>query len=243
MTGNEILKEIRAAFEREPRVHAHRNHIRLGITHGALVIEGEVDDIAAKRLALQVAEEFAASSIEDRLRLVSAEPVPDGVLRDAVVRAMVEEPTLKNCAISVRIKGKEETVRATQPESGGAIHVFVEGGVVILGGQVLSLSHKRLAGVLAWWAPGCQDVANELAVIPPEEDNDDEITDAVRLVLDKDRRLAADQVRVTTKGRVVTLEGLVFRESERKQADSDAWYVQQVRNVINKIEIMPAASL
>lgn len=237
MTGQEIIKQIRAAFEREPRVHMHRNHIRMNFTGGTLVIEGEVDDIAAKKLALELAGDFAAHAIEDRLRLTASSPAEDGALRDAVIVAMTEEPTLKNCAIRVWVKGKEETIRATQPEPGGAIHVFIEDGVVTLEGQVLSLSHMRLAGVLAWWAPGCRDVVNKLAVVPPEEDSDDEINDAVRLVLEKDSLLPSDQISINTKDRVVTLEGLVFRDEERKQADADAWYVQRVRNVINKIEV------
>lgn len=237
MTDTEILKEIRSAFEREPRIHIHRNHIHMDFKGGALVIEGEVDDIAAKTLALERARDYAVNGLEDQLRLIAAGPVEDGALRNAVIDAMSKEPTLKNCAIRVWLKGKQETVRETQAESGGALHVLVEDGVVTLEGQVLSLSHKRLAGVLAWWAPGCRDVVNRLAVTPPEDDSDDEINDAVRLVLEKDHRLPADQIRVTTKDRVVTLEGLVFRKAERTQAETDAWYVHGVGNVMNKIEV------
>lgn len=237
MTGKNLLKEIRAAFEREPRVHVHRNHIRMGFMGDALLIEGEVGEIAAKKLALELAGGFAASDIKDRLHLIPAERVGDGALRNSVTNALLEEPTLRNCAIRVWLKGQEETARETQTEPGGTLHVFVENGIVTLEGQVLSLSHKRLAGVLAWWSPGCRDVINELAVSPPEEDSDDEINDAVRLVLEKDHQLPAGQISVTTRDRVVTLEGLVFQETERKQADSDAWYVLGVRNVVNKIEL------
>jgi osmotically-inducible protein OsmY len=237
MTDMEILKEIRTAFEREPRIHIHRNHIHMDFRGGTLVIEGEVDDIAAKQLAHERAKDYAVNGLEDRLRLIALGPVEDGALRVAVIDALSEEPTLKNCAIRVWTKGKEETVRETQAESGGALHVLVEDGVVTLEGQVLSLSHKRLAGVLAWWAPGCRDVVNKLAVTPPEDDSDDEINDAVRLVLEKDHRLPADQIKISTKGRAVTLEGLVFREAEKTQAETDTWFVQGVGNVINQIEV------
>lgn len=237
MSDYKTLQAIRAAFEREPRVHIHSNHIRLHFTDGLLMIQGEVDDIASKKLALELAGELAEETIEDRLLLTSASPSEDGALRDAVTLAISEEPTLRNCTIQVWIKDREETIRATQPESGGTIHLFVKDGVVTLEGQVLSLSHKRLAGVFAWWAPGCRNVINHLAVVPSEEDNDDEINDAVRLVLEKDPLLPADQISVTTKDRVVTLAGLVFRDGERKQADSDTWYVDRVRNVINHIEV------
>lgn len=237
MTTHDIIKELRAAFEREPRVHVHRNHIHLSFKDGLLLVDGEVGDIAAKKLALRLGREFAADALEDRLRVAPAVPVADGALRDAVAMALAEEPTLRNCAIRVWVKGQEETIRDTQPESGGAIHVSVEEGVVALEGQVLSLSHRRLAGVLAWWSPGCRDVINKLEVVPPEEDSDEEIDDALRLVLEKDRSLPAGQIRADAKGRVVTLEGLVFRDEERQRAESDAWYVQGVGNVINRIEV------
>ncbi|MBS4099438.1 MAG: BON domain-containing protein [Sulfuricella sp.] len=237
MTGQQTLKRIRAAFERESRVHVHRNHIHMDLRNDKLVIEGEVNEIAAKKLALELAGDYTVNDIEDRLRLVPAMPMGDGALRDEVVKALSAEPALRNCAIRARHKGREETIRDTQPESGGDIHVLVEDGAVTLEGEVLSLSHQRLAGVLAWWAPGCRDVANRLAVCPPEEDSDEEINEAVRLVLERDHNLPSTQIGVTTKDRVVRLEGLVFRDTERKQAETDAWYVNRVRNVVNKIEV------
>jgi len=64
--------------------------------------------------------------------------------------------------------------------------VSVEDGVVTLDGRVSSLSHKSLAGALAWWVPGSRDVINGIEVAPPQEISDSEITEAVRLVLEKD---------------------------------------------------------
>jgi osmotically-inducible protein OsmY len=71
-------------------------------------------------------------------------------------------------------------------------------GTVLLEGKVPSFSHQRLAGVLAWWVPGRQNVLNCLEAVPPEEDNDDEVTDAVRLVLEKDPFVNAGQIRIST---------------------------------------------
>ncbi|NIO09735.1 MAG: BON domain-containing protein, partial [Deltaproteobacteria bacterium] len=39
-------------------------------------------------------------------------------------------------------------------DQAGEIEIEVENGVVVLNGHVPSMSHKRLAGVLAWWVPG-----------------------------------------------------------------------------------------
>lgn len=71
---------------------------------------------------------------------------------------------------------------------------------------------------------------------PPERDSDEEMIDAVRLVLEKDPFVNADQIMVTSKQRVVTLAGLVASEAEREMAEQDAWYVFGVDKVINKLE-------
>ncbi|HYY16138.1 MAG TPA: BON domain-containing protein, partial [Gammaproteobacteria bacterium] len=76
-----------------------------------------------------------------------------------------------------------------------------------------------------------------LVVEPPEEDTDDEISDAIRLVLEKDPFVNPLQVRIRTRNRVVTLDGLLSSESERDIVESDAWYVLGVDNVINRIAV------
>jgi osmotically-inducible protein OsmY len=73
--------------------------------------------------------------------------------------------------------------------------------------------------------PGSRDVINGLVVEPPEMDSDDEVTKAVRLVLEKDPFMKADHIRVYTKDHIVTLEGLVPKDSIREMAEFDAWYV------------------
>jgi osmotically-inducible protein OsmY len=130
-----------------------------------------------------------------------------------------------------------ETVRKAIPEPAGSIVVEVNDGVVTLNGEVPSLTHKRLAGVLAWWVPGTRDVINGLEEVPPEEDNDDELIDAVRLVLEKDPFVNASKVRVSSKDWTVTLEGLVPNETMKQMTERDAWYVLGVKSVINKISV------
>jgi osmotically-inducible protein OsmY len=93
--------------------------------------------------------------------------------------------------------------------------------------------------VLAWWVPGGRDVVNGLEVSPPEEDTDDEVTDAVRLVLEKDPFINADQIRVSTRNFVVTLDGVVRSPGQKQMAEHDAWYVFGVDNVINRLQVQP----
>jgi len=111
---------------------------------------------------------------------------------------------------------------------------------VTLDGEVPGLESKRLAGVLAWWVPGSRDVVNGLGVSPPEEDSDGATTDAVRQALEKDPFVNAAQIRVTTRGGAVTLEGVVPSEAEKEMAEADAWYVFGVGNVTDRLAVEPA---
>ena len=59
----------------------------------------------------------------------------------------------------------------------------------------------------------------------------------MRLVLEKDPFVNADQLRVGVRRAVVALDGVVPTESERDMAERDAWYVFGVEDVINRIEV------
>jgi len=230
-----VLREVRAAFEHEPRINLHRFPIHLDFNQDDLVLEGEVENIAAKKLALEFAGAVSGvRGIVDRLRVAPSEHMGDAEIRDHVRDALLQEPALETCSIRARVKSAIEAYRELS-EASGDILIEVEEGVVTLNGQVPSLSHKRLAGVLAWWVPGTRDVINGLEEVPPEQDNDDEVTDAVRLVLEKDPFVNADGIRVRARDYVVELEGLVSSEEMKEIAEFDAWYVFGVDKVVNRL--------
>lgn len=232
-----VVKRARAALEREPRINLHRYPIQMNFSEGVVTLEGDVEDIAAKKLALELAASIPeVTGVVDRLRVSRPLAAGDGAVRDHVRDALLQEPALESCAIRVLVKERMMAVREP-PEAVGAIEVEVKDAVVTLNGQVPSLSHKRLAGVLAWWVPQTRDVVNGLEVTPEQEDSDDELTDAVRLVLEKDPFVEAGQIRVSTRKRVVTLEGLAANESIKRIADLDVWYVFGVDRVINRLEV------
>ena len=231
-----IVKEIAALLERETSVNLHRFPLFLELTDGILTMTGEVEHIKAKKRALEVAAAVhGVAGIVDRIRLVPASRMEDGEIRDHVCSALLAEALLASCAVWAIVKGKAEVVRETDEEI-GSIDVEVSEGVVTLNGAVTSLTAKRLAGVLAWWVPGSRDVINGLEVSPPEEDNDDEVAEAVRLVLEKNPFIDAAQIRVACKDCIVTLEGVVKSEAQRQMAESDAWYVFRVDRVVNLLQ-------
>jgi osmotically-inducible protein OsmY len=235
--ANDTLEVTRKALLSEVRIDIAHHPIRLTLSDGDLVIEGEVADIAAKKLALERAAAVAeVRGIVDRLRVAPAERMGDGAIRDLVRDALLAEPALDECSIRVSVKEAWEAVRSLD-SAAGSIDVAVSDGVVTLDGDVPGLGLKRLAGILAWWVPGSRDVINGLGVTPPEEDNDGEISDAVRLALEKDPLVNPDQIRVSTRNAVVTLQGQVPTQSECAAAEFDAWYVFGVDKVINQIRV------
>lgn len=237
-TQEEALKAVRAALERERRINLHQHPIEMHFENDDLVLAGEVGNIAAKKLALELAAATpGVGGIVDRLRVVPAERMGDGAILDHVRDALLQEPELSICDIRVWEKGREETIRETTKELVCVIQISVADGMVTLDGQVDSWGRKRMAGALAWWVPGTRDVINALEILPPEEDSDDEVTNAIQFLLEKDPFVNESQIRVTTRNYVVTLEGLVANEKEKEMAEADAWFIFGVDKVINRLQV------
>ena len=233
----DILEAARQAVHSAPRVHPVDGPIHLAFADGALTMEGEVDHIAGKKLALEAAARVpGVATIVDRLHVRPQTVMGDGEIRDKVRDALLEESALATCTIRAWVKGQPETVREP-PDATGTIDVRVEDGIVTLDGDVTGAGQKRLAGVLAWWVPGSRDVINGIGVTPPEQDSEAAVTDAVQQVLEMDPFVDAESIRVHTRRAVVTLDGTVPREAERKLAEDDAWYVFGVDRVVNRLDV------
>jgi osmotically-inducible protein OsmY len=240
--GNSILTTIRASLEREPRINLHRWPVRLDLTDDhVLILEGDMESLAAKKRALDVAGAVPdVRGVVDRLHVAAAEHKGDGEILNTLEAMLLDVRDLQNCSLRALKKGESITLQEiTDDASSGDILIAVKDGVVTLDGWVISLSHKRLAGVLAWWVPGCRDVMNALEVLPPEQDNDDEVSDAMSLVLELDPMiLHPEQIRVHTQDAVVTLEGWVNTQMVKARAEQDAWCLFAVDKVINRLGVI-----
>lgn len=235
-----VLKEVRAALEREPRINLHKFPIKMEFHEGVLTLEGEVEHIAAKKLGLELAiAVLGVAGIVDRLHVTPSTRMGDGAILDAVRDALLQEPTLMNCSLHVIRKGQLEPVREVALEPRGAIRLSVTDGVVLLDDHVTGLTQKRLAGVLAWWVPGSRDVINGMEVVPDQPDSDEDMAKAVRIALKKDPFVNADRIRVAAQRSAVTLEGDAPSAPQKDMAEFDAWYVFGVDKVINRLEIRP----
>jgi osmotically-inducible protein OsmY len=238
-TVNNLFNDLTAALERDPRIDIHHYPLRIRIQDQHVSLEGQVENIAAKKAAITQAKKlFGDKFVTDELRVTPAEHKEDGALRDAVI-TLYHEPALSEITLRLNINGGFSVVREVPGDDNDSmIDVRVTDGTVTLSGWVRSLTHKRLAEVLVWWTAGCESVDNQLEVTPPEEDNDQEITDAVRMVQEKDPFVHASQLAVNTSKGIVTLQGYVASKEEKKLAALDAWYVSGVQDVVDQIQTM-----
>jgi osmotically-inducible protein OsmY len=233
-----ITRQVHALLEREERINLHRFPVAISNADGVVVLEGELADVAAKKIALDLAASVrGVSGIVDRLRVTPGERRGDGAVRDSLARLLLENPEFRNCALRSRTNERTELLRAANGDGVGDITLSVADGVISLEGHVISQSHRRFAGVLAWWTPGRRDVINSLEVKPAYEDRDDEITEVMRLVLEADPQLDADQIRPNCTDGVVLLEGNVPTGEQKRRAEIDAWALYGVRRVVNRLQV------
>jgi osmotically-inducible protein OsmY len=238
MQTDAVRKKVHAALERESRVNLHRHPVRIESADGIVTLEGEVADVAAKQLALQLAASVqGVRSVVDHLRVAPGERRGDGAVRDSAARLLLQQPELRNCSLNVRTNERIEILHRVADNAAGDIQLSVTDGVVVLEGHVISQSHRRFAGAVAWWTPGRRDVINGLEVRPAYEDRDDEVAEVMRLVLEADPELDADQIRTNCNGKVVFLDGTVPNDHQKRRAEQDAWSLAAIRGVVNRLEI------
>ena len=234
------VKQVRAALERDTSINLHRHPVDIRMQDGAVVLDGEVESVAAKRLALAHARGLNGFEVVDRLRIASPERLGDGAVRDLYCAFVAAQGEFMNCGIRARDGAGMRVIResAEAPEEWkGEIAVSVADGVITLEGHVISLSHQRLAEVFAWWTRGCRDVVNHLKLDPPEGDSDEEVVEALSLVYEIDPELDAEQIRVHSGDFVVRLDGFVPSEGERRRAEQDAWALSGVRRVESHLQV------
>lgn len=236
---NTVIKAVLADLERDTRVNLHQFPLRIDVENGTLILQGTVGNIAAKRIAHHSAHRHAGDlPVLDRLRVIAPASEREGKLRKEVIALLEGEPVFNSSGLAIRDGDRLEVLRPVPGEWGGhSIEIEVREGIVTLSGKVLSLTHRRIAEVLAWWAAGCESVENLLHVVPPEQETDGELADAVRLVLEKDPLVHADQLGITAKEGTITLQGRLASSEERLLAEQDAWYVPGVRDVVNMIAV------
>ncbi len=214
------VKLIEAALTEKIHLDPRKNPVRVSMAGNSVVMEGMVDGIAQKKRALLIAMRVKGiEGVIDRLRVRPSVKMTDAEIKAHLQDAFAGEPSLAPCALKAE----------------------AHEGAIDLEGSVNSLTHKRLAGALAWWVPGVTDVINSIEVYPQEEDCDDEVVDALRLIIEKDPLVHPGSINISAKDWIVTLSGVAIGDTEKEAAEADAWYVWGVNEVVNAISVRKAA--
>lgn len=124
------------------------------------------------------------------------------------------------------------------------IGVEIEDGIVVLSGRVSSWEERVAAEKAAHRATGTLDVANHIVVRSSllSERSDADIAKAVRRALEWSDSLEDERIASTISGGTVELTGAVERESERDEAERVVLGVRGVRQVVNRIAVVPPAA-
>lgn len=218
VTDSEILDHVHAVLTRDPRVRdrSEGGAITVFCRDGQIVLAGEVEELPAKMVSERLARAVnGVRAVVNNLRVKAIPARSDAEIHDHLIDAFEQDHVLDERLISP----------------------IVQDSVVTLTGTVDALAKKRLAGLFAWWQAGVKDVKNHLVVAPDEEDNDEEITDFLRIAFELDKLVDADRIGVRTKDAVVTLFGVARNQDEVRQAEADAWAVFGVKDVLNKLTV------
>lgn len=235
-----MLEGLAASLSRDPRLSFAEPPV-LALAEGVLAVEGEVPDVRTKKLTLErLAASPAVELVDDRLRVTAAEPMSDAAIRDHLLPKILGDSTFDECSIEVLDDGRIQRTREARPvgPAKGNIRIGVAGGVVTLDGTVPGRNHARLATALAWWVPGTRDVKDLLGARVPEEFDELDLVEGIRIVLEKDPLVDAGQIVVRARDTVVTLAGTVSCELERGAAERDAWFVPDVGDVVNALQLL-----
>ena len=163
----------------------------------------------------------------------------DDVIRDEIGRALASDPALAECGWWPPGHAESARMQILSPEGvGGRVSLEVSAGVVRLEGEVPSLSHKRLAGVLAQRVPGCRQLLN-LLVARDDRDSEETLANAVRLAVARIPGVDPAHVRVRARGQTILLDGMVFTPQAAVAVERDARNVLGVDTVENRLQVEP----
>lgn len=130
----------------------------------------------------------------------------------------------------------------------GSIHVSQDRdkGVITLTGTVPSPDQKTQAENVAKGAASAYTIADEIAVVPPQNasatqaansDTDSAIEDNFKAEIKKHRNLDDQSIDIKAKNGAVVLSGTVRTEAQKREAKRLAKGIPNVQQVVNEIKV------
>ena len=152
-TAQDIIDAVRRAFREEPRLGPRFNLDRIAVEReGTLVLEGNVERLAKKKLALlRAAAVPGVMGLVDRVHVVPVTPIGDRHIRAQLRDMFAQDSNFSDLEIREDVAAGVATefkpVAGAVEGASGRIDIEVDGGVVTLNGAVPTLVRKRLAAL------------------------------------------------------------------------------------------------
>lgn len=165
------------------------------------------------------------------------------------IASLVVGLVIAGCNSNPKYPDSKEAVNNSLTQNNlGAIHVSQDQnkGVITLTGTVPADSQKKQAESVAKQAAPNYTIADEIAVIPPQNadaikaansDIDNAIEDNFKADLKKHRNLNDQDISVKAKNGAVVLTGSVKTEAQKREAERLAKRVPNVQQVVNEIQV------
>lgn len=215
MEHAEIHRRVQTALA--PVLRGRHRQVRVVVDEGGIALDGAVETIAEKRAIVNAVRAIEAhGQLRDGLTIVGPAP-----LSDAELQRHAQDAISQNAAL----RGQE--IGATAQEQ-----------VVTLSGRVDSFEAKGLAGLSVWWLPGVSEVRNELELVPAHVPTAADVRDIIVMAFERDVLVPHEAIAVSVDEDFrVSLVGAVPTEEARRAAEFDAYCIEGVTFVDNRLEI------
>jgi osmotically-inducible protein OsmY len=200
------------------------------VSNGVVSLRGEIGSAAEKARALSLAWVPGVRGVDGEQLHVAAWMADD---MRAKPRANPTSDELRS-AIQRALRWDPRVVRSS-------VQVAVTGSVATLSGTVTTVAVKNAAMKLAENTRGVSKVIDRLSVqVATPRPNGDIETD-IQAALARDALLADEPIHVRSAAGLVTMEGQVATEQQRKRAEEVATKVKGVASIANGIRVVKPA--
>ncbi len=212
---HQLQKAVLEELDCDPAIDS--SHVGVAARAGVVTLNGHVPTLAGKRTA-----EIAAGRVQG--------------VKAVVNQIAVELPGVRQTTDELVAERAYAHLDANTSVPVERIHLSVERGVVTLRGNVAGQSQRQAAEEELRKLDGVRDIKNEILIKPEVEPH--KVQQQFHEALAKSTPINADKIDVRTEGGRVTLMGTANSWHEKGLAESAAWSIPGVTEVVNKIDVV-----
>lgn len=262
----EIAKEITARLKQEQKVgHLRDFDINLKVADGNVLLKGHVTSPEQQQLALETARSAkGVKHVVSDLQITPAAPASEVTKATAdspAAEASADSSPVSDAQIGEQLSAELKRRKDVGELKGFGLGISVNKGVVVLRGRVSSAEQLQLALDAAKQTAGVRDVVSHVVVVAEmasldnapsseatspvagKERADEEISRQIALAVKAEKaagKLSGFDIDLEVENGVATFTGQVPTAEQMKLAVELARKTPGVRDVVNKLVIVPA---